>query len=61
MNTEVVMLHKFNPREEALDILVTVIQEFVDSPDLVRKYADLNDSHQVNQVVDALKRVTLTG
>ena len=55
------MLCKFNPREEALDILVTVIQELVDSPDLIKKYADLSDSHQVNQVVDALKRVTITG
>ena len=55
------MLHRFNPREEALDLLVTVIEELIDSPDLIRKYADLSDSHQVNQVVDALKRVTLTG
>ena len=55
------MLCKFNPREEALDLLVTVIQEFVDSPELIKKYADLSDSYQVNQVVDALKRVTITG
>ena len=55
------MLHRFNPREEALDLLVTVIEEFVDSPELIQKYLDLNDRYQVGQVVDALKRVTITG
>ena len=55
------MLHKFNAREEALDLLVTVIEEFIDSPELIKKYLDLNDSHQAGQVVDALKRVKITG
>ena len=55
------MLHKFNAREEALDLLVTVIEEFIDSPELIQKYLDLNDRYQVGQVVDALKKVTITG
>ena len=55
------MLHRFNAREEALDIVVTVIQELVDSPELIKKYADLSDNYQVSQVTDALRRVTITG
>lgn len=55
------MLHKFNAREEALDLLVTVLEEFIDSPELIKKYLDLNDSHQAGQVVDALKKVKITG
>ena len=55
------MLHKFNAREEALDLLVTVIEEFIDSPELIQKYLDLNDRYQVGQVVDALKKVKITG
>lgn len=55
------MLHRFNPREEAVDLLITVIEEFIDSPELIQKYLDLNDRYQVDQVVASLKRVTITG
>ena len=55
------MLCRFDPREEAVDILITVIQEFIDSPELIQKYADLSDGHQVRQVVESMKRVTISG